>query len=104
MSARPIDAEFDAEARSICSDLEAWWERLRAFNRSEGRTGAELDAIMASRDAIGDRAEELRRRYFPRAHRLVVQNGAAITSSPTARSIKRVWTARPSQMLSAREQ
>lgn len=94
MTARNVDAAFDREAREICAAREQWWGRLRAFNREGGmKTGAQADAVMQTSAELDARVEALRRRYFPRAHRLVVQNGKAITVSATARAVRRVWTA-----------
>lgn len=94
MSTRPVDDAFDEEARQVSAAREQWWEQLRAFNREGGmKTGAQAETVMRTSDEIDARVEALRQCYFPRAHRLVVQNGVAITSSPTARSVKRVWTA-----------
>lgn len=92
MSGRAIDAEFDAEARSISAEVDAWRAAIRDLARTPAPTGEQAAAIIATRDQLDSRVERLRRRYLPRAHRLVVSDGRAITVSPTARSTRTVWS------------
>jgi hypothetical protein len=83
--------ELDVEARAICAARAAWWDQLRAFNADENKTGAMADVLFRASDDIDQRVEALRRKFFPRAHRLIVQAGEAITVSRTGRSTRRVW-------------
>ncbi|PFG19897.1 hypothetical protein [Serinibacter salmoneus] len=94
MSARAIDAAFDAEARSICDGVDAWRAAIRDLARTSTPTGEAAAAIIATRVQLDSRVEKLRRRYLPRASRLIVSDGRAITVSRTARSARTVWSTR----------
>lgn len=85
--------DFDTEARQICADRDQWFQDLKTYNRTPGVTAADVDALMARSEQIDQRVEQLRRRFYPRAHRLVISHGSAVTVSPTGRSTRRVWTA-----------
>lgn len=85
-----------AEARELVDAIlakeEAFWDDVRAFNRDEGaRTGMTIGRAIATTDEHIALTEQLRRKYFPRAHRIVVSNEGVITVSRTGRSIRRVW-------------
>lgn len=91
-----VSPEFDAAARAICADREAWYVSLRELNTAMEKgqaTGAMADALIAREADITARVEQLRRAHFPRAHRLVISMGSAITVSRTGRSTRRVWEA-----------
>lgn len=88
---QPVDP-FDTEARAICEAKAQWWDDLRAFNRAEHKTGVMADKLMTRSTELDQRVEQLRRKHFPRAYRLIVSDGEAITVSKTGRSTKRVWT------------
>ena len=84
--------DFDTEARAICSERDAWWSDLRELNAGQRATGADFDALMQRSNALDARVEALRKRFYPRAHRLVISDGAATMVSRTARSTRRVWS------------
>ncbi|GAB6857355.1 beta/alpha barrel domain-containing protein [Microbacterium xylanilyticum] len=87
-----VPAEASDLVDRIVSGEDAFWTGLRAFNRSDHKTGAQIDALMRSSDQRDEWIEELRRRFFPRAHRLIVDRRGVYTVSPTARSVRMVWS------------
>ncbi|WP_280465553.1 hypothetical protein [Nocardia brasiliensis] len=85
-----VSTDFAVEAAAIDDAREAAFAALRAAH-ARGLTGADLDAMCDAMDAIHARCEALRRRYFPRRHRLGVALGAAWVVSRTGRSLEVVW-------------
>lgn len=78
--------ELDDEREAINAAVAA---SARRIDFADGEQIDDLMQRMADHDAA---VEELRRRYYPRAHRLVIVDGKAITVSPTGRSLRTVWT------------
>lgn len=83
--------EFAAEATAIDDAREAAYAQLHAAN-ARGLTGTDADAMAAALADIERRCEQLRRRYFPRRHKLFIALGAAMVVSRTYRSRQIVWT------------
>ena len=81
------------DALAICADKEIWLAALKDFNRSTNKTSSMIDQMAASAGDIDRRVEAVRREHFPRAHRLIILNGVAITVSKTGRSTRQVWAA-----------
>ena len=91
---------FADAAAALNAAREAWQADLKQLNaavREGTATGVDVDAIMARDAEISAGVELLRRKYFPRAHRLIIGMGSAITVSKTARSTRRVWAAAPAR-------
>jgi Glu-tRNA(Gln) amidotransferase subunit E-like FAD-binding protein len=51
-----------------------------------------VDEPLEAMEAFGAAVEELRRRHYPRAHRLVVVEDSAYLASATMRSVRQVWS------------
>lgn len=89
-------AAFADAAHAINAARSAWQDDLRTLNaalRGGTATARDVDAILARSAELDTAVELLRRKFYPRAHRLIIGHGSAITISKTARSTKRVWTA-----------
>lgn len=81
--------EFAAECEAIDDVREAAYAALHeAIPR--GLTAADIDAMSAAMDAVEERCEALRRKHFPRRHRLIITLGVAMVASKTCRS-QVVW-------------
>lgn len=89
---RPVPAEFTAEIAALHEAREAAFAALRAAN-ARGLTGRDADAFSAVMTEIDARCERLRRRFFPRRHKLAVTSGAALLMSRTNRHVEIVWSA-----------
>ncbi|MBF6298481.1 hypothetical protein IU459_13125 [Nocardia amamiensis] len=90
MIARVLPPEFAVEVAAIDDAREAAYAALREAN-ARGLTGADVYAVIDAMDQVTARCEELRRRYFPRRHRLFVACGVASIMSRTGRSTEIVW-------------
>ncbi|QIS19564.1 hypothetical protein [Nocardia terpenica] len=86
-----VAPEFVAEASAIDDARVAAYAALRAASR-RGLTGADVDAFHDAMEEITARCEVLRRRFYPRRHRLIVACGVAMVVSRTYRSREVVWT------------
>lgn len=89
--------DFAEIAAAISKDQSAWWVKLKSANAKIAAgepAGSEYDALMIAGERIRERTEAARRKFFPRAHRLVISDGTAITVSKTGRSTRLVWSAR----------
>lgn len=92
-------AELVAELEQLAAAKSAWWDALRQAN-AEGVDGRRMSRLLAESAEVDERAEQLRRRYFPRAGKLCItadeaigQAAEAFTMSPRGRSVRMVWTA-----------
>ncbi|UGT71553.1 hypothetical protein LTT66_16240 [Nocardia gipuzkoensis] len=90
MTRRVLPPEFAVEVAAIDTARDAASAALREAN-ARGLTGADIDAVIDAMDQVTARCEELRRRYFPRRHRLFVACGLAVVISRTGRSTEIVW-------------
>jgi hypothetical protein len=63
-----------------------------AAARRDQLTGAQVEETLQLMATLNADIEELRRRHYPRAHRLVVVEDAAYLVSPTWRNVRKVWT------------
>ena len=81
---------FYDDAEKIADARKQWHDDLKQANR-DGPTGTFVDELFTRSDALDAEIEQLRRQYFPRAHRLVITASGACTVSPTGRSIRTVW-------------
>lgn len=89
----PVPDEARELVAAINAKATAFWDDIRAFNRDEAeKTGKTLDNAIATSNSRDELIEQLRKTYFPRAHRILVDDDAVITVSATARSIRTVWT------------
>lgn len=84
---------FTIEAARINAAREQWHADLKALNSTGNMTGADLDALMKRSAQLDADTEELRRKYYPRAHKLIIGMGMASTWSKTGRSSRVVWYA-----------
>lgn len=101
MSARWTErrrAELAVELEQLAAEKSAWWDALRQAN-AEGWDGRRMSRLLDESEEIDERAERLRRIYFPRAGKLCVlsdetigQAASAFTMSPRGRSVRTVWT------------
>lgn len=101
MSARWTErrrAELAVELEQLAAQKSAWWDALRQAN-DEGCDGKRMSRLLAESAIVDERAERLRRIYFPRAGKLCVvsdetigQAATVFTMSPRGRSIRTVWT------------
>ena len=93
--AHPPHPDFAAQAVALDDEHESINAALAKVARSSELHGRDLDAIMQRMEEHRAATEELRRRYYPRAHRLVIVDGRAITASRTGRSVRTVWSRTP---------
>lgn len=85
--------DFAAHAAELDDEREAINATVAASARQIDFTdGEQIDALMRRMAEHDAAVEALRDRYYPRAHRLVIVDGKAITVSPTGRSLRTVWT------------
>ncbi|WP_280367253.1 hypothetical protein [Nocardia wallacei] len=89
---RNVSPEFADEIAALYEAREAAFAALRAANASS-LTGQDMDAMVTAMAEIDERCEDLRRRFFPRRHRLVVTSGGAMLMSKANRHVEIVWTA-----------
>lgn len=82
--------EFAVEASAIDDARTAAFAELAAAN-ARGLTVADVDAMCTAMAELDARCEVLRRRYYPRRHKLVIAIGAAMVMSPTFRRREVVW-------------
>lgn len=61
--------------------------------RVDELTAVELDAVLATGQVVEDACEDFRRRYFPRAGRVVCALGMVCVASPTGRRTRVVYDA-----------
>ena len=91
----PVPPEAtEAVAQIVAKDAE-FREAIRAMNRHERPTGVMAEAIFALADERTAMETQLRRTFFPRAHRVTVDPWGVYTWSPTGRSIRQVWKLTP---------
>ena len=69
-----------------------WHNDLKALNAGTP-TGRDLDALMQRSAELDAATERLRRKHYPRAHRLIIGLDMASTWSKTGRSSRVVWRA-----------
>lgn len=86
-----LSSELESAIVAISDERARWFAALRTLNESASPTGADVDALMRRSDEIDAEVEVLRRKYFPRAHQLIITTIGACTSSATGRSVKSVW-------------
>lgn len=87
---RATTLDFAAQAEAIDDARNRAYEQLRAAN-TRGLTIDDVDAFDDAMAAVAARCEILRRKFYPRHHRLVVTCGAALTVSATGRRCRVVW-------------
>ncbi|WP_306364371.1 hypothetical protein [Nocardia sp. CC227C] len=93
---RTVPLEFVAEVAELDRLRENAFEGLRAAN-ARGLTGSDMDAMVTALDEVEARCEQLRKRFFPRRHKLVITCGVAMLVSKTFRSCEIVWQRTPRQ-------
>ncbi|MFE3057117.1 hypothetical protein [Nocardia sp. NPDC059239] len=91
---RPVPPEFAEQIAELDKAREAAFAALRAAN-ARGLTGRDVDAMVTAMEEIEARCEELRRRYFPRRHKLVLTCGVAMLMSKSYRRAEIVWDRSP---------
>lgn len=82
--------EFASEAESITREQESIYADLRAA-KERGVAAADLDSAAGRFDAVEERVEQLRKRFYPSAARLTIGLGLAVISSAAARRNRIVW-------------
>ncbi len=87
----PVPAEARELVDAILARHAAFWDGMKAFNRSERPTGAMLDAASGERDSAEALEDQLRRAFFRRAARVTVDEFGVYTWSPTGRVVRQVW-------------
>lgn len=87
--------EFCAEATAIDDARHAAYEALAAATTRGDLGLSDVEAMEAAMAALDARCEKLRRRFYPRRHKLIITCGAALTVSPTWRSRQVVWKRAP---------
>lgn len=100
MTRRAPAVDVPTEARDLVAEINTiragFWSRLRELNANDAdggprTTGADIDGLFGRDDVIRDLEAQLRRRYFPRAARVTVDQWGVYTWSPTGRVVRMVW-------------
>lgn len=59
--------------------------------RADRLTSVEVEAALAAGRAVDEACEDFRRRFYPRAGRVITAAGEVLTISPRGARIRRVW-------------
>lgn len=89
-----------AEARPLVEEINAiragFWSRLRELNDNDANggpstTARDLDDLLGRDDRKAELEVQLRRKWFPRAARVTVDQWGVYTWPPTGRVVRQVW-------------
>lgn len=87
------ELEFIEAAAALTREQESIYAALAAANK-RGLAGSDLDSTTRRFEAVGERVEQLRKRFYPHAAHLTISIGIAVLSSPTGRRMRTVWVER----------
>lgn len=92
----PVPAEAHPLVEEINAIRAGFWCRLRELNDNDAKggprtTGRDLDDLLGRDDRKVELEAQLRRKWFPRAARVTVDQWGVYTWSPTGRSVRMVW-------------
>lgn len=100
MSRRASAIPVPDEARELVDEINAiqagFWSHLRELNNNDANggphtTGRDIDNLLGRDDRKAELEAQLRRKWFPRAARVTVDQWGVYTWSPTGRSVRMVW-------------
>ncbi len=100
MSRRASAIPVPDDARELVDEInaiqEGFWSRLRELNNNDANggphtTGRDLDDLFGRDDRKAELEAQLRRKWFPRAARVTVDQWGVYTWSPTGRVVRQVW-------------
>lgn len=104
MSRRASAIPVPDEARELVEEINAiragFWSRLRELNANDANggprtTGSDIDGLLGRDGEKADLEDQLRRRFFPRAARVTVDQWGVYTWSPTGRVVRMAWKLTP---------
>ena len=88
--------DLPTAAAALVALKEAHYAATRASGdaaRADRLTSVEVDAALAAGRAVDEACEDFRRRFYPRAGRVITAQGEVFTISPKGRRIRCVWPA-----------